>query len=566
MTAAPPAGYLSITRRNLDLEDYIDIARRHIGWILGPAFAGLVISIVVAFLIPNTYVSTAELEITPAQVSDALVPAAVTQQLTDRIISMENQILSRTSLSQIIQDPKLDLYRRERAKAPLDDVIDEMQKNVHVELRGLDASGRHASAFRISFSYPDRMKAHDTVAMLVTKFTNANQTAQRQVQQTVNGFTSSQVADAKANLDRLDQTLTKFRQANPGRLPEQVGINISELNTLNGQLAGINDALNRRSQDKANLQTRLQTVNAQIDNYRLFEQTSGDLGSPAGLQNERIIQRNSTIANMETDLAIMRKTFKDNYPDIRGTEQRIAVLRAERDDLVKKQQQEQQKRQDDLAKKKDTDKLVGGNLNFASSVTNLKGESNAIKTQLKLIDQDIANLEKARASVTKEIEGYKARLAATSGIEAEYQEMLRQEQLANSKYEDLLRKQQIVDENGELVQRQAGEQLTDLDPPSLPDKPSKPNRYQVVGIGFMVSLMVGLALAGVQEARDSSLKNLKDVRAYTNLPVLSSIPLLENSLLVKQKRRLAYVAWSAGIIVGVIAVSCALYYHFYVAA
>ena len=566
MTAAPTAGYLSITRRNLDLEDYIDIARRHIGWILGPAFAGLVISIVVAFLIPNTYVSTAELEITPAQVSDALVPAAVTQQLTDRIISMENQILSRTSLSQIIQDPKLDLYRRERAKAPLDDVIDEMQKNVHVELRGLDASGRHASAFRISFSYPDRIKAHDTVAMLVTKFTNANQTAQRQVQQTVNGFTSSQVADAKANLDRLDQTLTKFRQANPGRLPEQTGINISELNTLNGQLAGINDALNRRSQDKANLQTRLQTVNAQIDNYRLFEQTSGDLGSPQGLQNERIMQLNSTIANMETDLAIMRKTFKDNYPDIRGTEQRIAVLRGERDELVKKQQAEQQKRQDELTKKKDSDKLVGGNLNFASSVTNLKGEASAIKTQLKLIDQDIVNFEKARASVSKEIEGYKARLAATSGIEAEYQEMLRQEQLANSKYEDLLRKQQIVDENGELVQRQAGEQLNDLDPPSLPDKPSKPNRYQVVGIGFMVSLMVGLALAGVQEARDSSLKNLKDVRAYTNLPVLSSIPLLENSLLVKQKRRLAYVAWSVGIIMGVIAVSCALYYHFYIAA
>src|SRR5579884_1427683 len=102
MTASAPAGYLSVTRRTLDLEDYIDIARRHIGWILGPAFAGLVISIVVAFLLPNVYVSSAELEITPAQVSEALVPAAVTQQLTDRIVSMETQILSRTSLSQLI--------------------------------------------------------------------------------------------------------------------------------------------------------------------------------------------------------------------------------------------------------------------------------------------------------------------------------------------------------------------------------------------------------------------------------------------------------------------------------
>ena len=39
-------GYVTISRRSLDLEDYIDIARRHVAWILGPAYAGLVVSIV----------------------------------------------------------------------------------------------------------------------------------------------------------------------------------------------------------------------------------------------------------------------------------------------------------------------------------------------------------------------------------------------------------------------------------------------------------------------------------------------------------------------------------------
>jgi polysaccharide biosynthesis transport protein len=565
MTAAPAVGYVGITRRTLDLEDYIDIARRHVGWILGPTFAGLVISIVVAFLIPNTYVSHAEMEITPPQVSDALVPAAVTQQLTDRIISMEQQILSRTSLSQIMQDPKLDLYRSERAKEPLDDVIDRMQKSISVELHGMDGNGRRASAFRISFAYPDRVKARDTVATLVTRFTNANVRAQRDVQATVNGFTSSQVADAKASLDKLDQALTKFRQANPGRLPEQSAINISELTTLNNQLAGVNDSLNRLHQDKANLETQLQTVNAQLENYRLFEQTS-DLGSPAGLDNDRLIQLNRNITDMETQLAMLRKSFRESYPDVRETEQRIQVLRGERDTLQKKIADNEKKRQDDLAKKKDSEKLTGNNLGFAERVTGLRGQVAQIKTSMTLTDKEIARRQKAQEQISKEIELYKGRLAATSGIEAEYQEMLRQEQLANAKYEDLLRKQQIVDENGDLVQRQAGEQLNLLDQASLPEKPDKPNRYMYVGVGFVASFMLGLALAGVQEARDTSLKNLKDVRAYTNLPVLSSIPLLENSGMVKRKRRLAYLAWSAGMIVGVIAVSCALYYHYFLAA
>jgi uncharacterized protein involved in exopolysaccharide biosynthesis len=39
---------LSIPRRALDFEDYIDIVRRNFRWIIGPAFAGLIISTVVA--------------------------------------------------------------------------------------------------------------------------------------------------------------------------------------------------------------------------------------------------------------------------------------------------------------------------------------------------------------------------------------------------------------------------------------------------------------------------------------------------------------------------------------
>jgi len=44
--------------------------------------------------------------------------------------------------------------------------------------------------------------------------------------------------------------------------------------------------------------------------------------------------------------------------------------------------------------------------------------------------------------------------------------------------------------------------------------------------------------------KDSTLKNLKDVRAYTQLTILGCIPLLENDLVVRRRRRLAWLAWS----------------------
>ena len=124
------------------------------------------------------------------------------------------------------------------------------------------------------------------------------------------------------------------------------------------------------------------------------------------------------------------------------------------------------------------------------------------------------------------------------------------------------RSQDLTEQNGELLQRKLGENLEVIDPPSLPQAPAKPTRWLIVGAGVGIGFILGLALAGVQEAKDTSLKNLKDVRAYTNLPVLSSIPLLENTLLVRRKRRIAYLGWSAAIIVGMLAVSLSLYYHY----
>jgi uncharacterized membrane protein YgdD (TMEM256/DUF423 family) len=75
--------------------------------------------------------------------------------------------------------------------------------------------------------------------------------------------------------------------------------------------------------------------------------------------------------------------------------------------------------------------------------------------------------------------------------------------------------------------------------------------------------MVGIVLAAAKEVKNTSLKNLKDVRAYTNLPVLSSVPLLENALLVRRKRRLFWLAWSSAFIIGSIAMSGSMYYHFF---
>ena len=127
--------------------------------------------------------------------------------------------------------------------------------------------------------------------------------------------------------------------------------------------------------------------------------------------------------------------------------------------------------------------------------------------------------------------------------------------LAKQTYEDTSPQEGIHRNRQDLEEHKAGENLEVLDPASDPHAPSEPNRLQIAAMGTGIGLMLGIVLAGAKEMKNTSLKNLKDVRAYTNLPVLSSIPLLENALLVRRKRRLLWLAWSSAIIFGSIAMS-----------
>ena len=163
---AAPQNFVSVTRRPPDVEDYIDMLRRYRSWLIGPMFAGLVISVVVAFLWQDTYVSTAVMRITPQQISDRLVPTIVNMQMMQRVEQMKQEILSRASLTELVKRPALNLYPKEQARYPMEDIISDMRnKAIKIQTMELPGAGggRIASAFTISFTYPDRFKAQAVV-------------------------------------------------------------------------------------------------------------------------------------------------------------------------------------------------------------------------------------------------------------------------------------------------------------------------------------------------------------------------------------------------------------------
>lgn len=558
MTAAQP--YIAVSRRPLDLEDYVNVARRHSGWIVGPTFAGLVISMVVAFSWPNTWEAKAVMEITPSRISENLVQSVVSQRLTERIQQMQSNIESRQSLSSIINDPALNLYKEEKLKEPMEDIEDEMRTNIRIGINAESMGKNGSSVFTIAFQYRTKKGAVETVNRLISRFIQESTNSQRDSQTTIQEYFGDATSQAKANLEKQQELLTRFRKENEGRLPEQQQINIQALNSAENQAGSITGDLNRLANEHLTIETQINLLENELKLNNSFAQEVADTPIPnsvAARQNDELVAITKQIEQEQLRLQSLKQVYQSTYPDIRSIETNLKVLQARRDELAATQAKDQAA---DDAKPKAAPKK-GTNYNLLANQNKIEGEIATYRARLQINETDKDHRLQDRERLSKEIEGYRARLAETSAIMAPYQDLQRDYATAAEKYEKYQKDKDLTTQSADLISRNATERMETLDLPTTPQKPAKPQRGLIVGGGFAVSLILGLALAGLQEARDTSLKNLKDVRAYTNLPVLCSIPLLENTLLVKRKRRITYLAWSAAVIIGILAVCGALFYY-----
>jgi len=548
--------YGSASRRQPDIEDYIDMLRRYRSWIVGPMFAGLVISVVVAFFWPDTYVSTAVMTITPQQVSQSLVHSDVSTQMATRLQEMETEILSRSSLSDLIVH--LDLYKKERTQKPLEDIVQDMRNRaikVQAYEPGSGGGESRVQAFAISFSYTDRYKAQQVVRELVGKFEEQNLVYMTKTAAVTTEFLGDELKNAKQHLDDLDAKLTQFKVANQGRLPEQFAANVQAENAAEAEAARMADALSQAQARKVMLEQSLQNL---IADQNFYAQHGEDVvtSGPAGVKSQQLLSLEATLTQEKSTLASMLKLYGENYPEINSLKAAISVAESQKVDLEKQLEAQ-------VAANPDRGPIKVANPAVQARLEELKNSVATIKTQIQTTQGDIDRIVRNTALVNQKIAAYQARIEQSPLNEQQYMQLNSDYQLAKANYESMVQKRDNSETAQDLEQHKGGENLELLDAASLPEQATDPNRPLWAAAGTALGLMIGIVLAGAREMRDTSLKNLKDVRAYTNLPVLSSIPLLENALLVRRKRRLFWLAWSSSFIVGSLAMTVSVYYHFF---
>jgi hypothetical protein len=176
----------------------------------------------------------------------------------------------------------------------------------------------------------------------------------------------------------------------------------------------------------------------------------------------------------------------------------------------------------------------------------------AIESEAKVLKTEEQRLRAAIAS-------YQARVENTPKREQEFQELSRDYETTKQLYDSLGKRHEAAQLSESMEQRQKGEQFRILDPamPSL--IPAAPNRLTLL----IVSLVLSLGLAGaalmVAEMLDTSFHSADELREFTIIPVLVSVPRIVTEADRRRQRRRFRLA-TAGAMVGLVLIAGASYF------
>jgi polysaccharide chain length determinant protein (PEP-CTERM system associated) len=467
--------------RELTMQDYLGVLKRRFWLILSCAVLFLAGGIVLTRVLSPEYVSQTLILIEQQKVPESYVRPVVEEDLGARLASMREQILSRSRLQPIIE--RFNLF----PTAPtMDDRIQMTQKAIGIQ-QIQSGQSRGMPGFFISFKAQDARVAQQVCGEITSLFVSANLSRREQSAEGTTDFLKQQLADSKRNLDDQEAKLAAFQQKYFGKLPEQEGTNANTLQALTTQLDAATQSLNRMQQEETFLQA---TITQETHELQASEPATGP----------SIDERRKELRSLVEQKQTLETTYTPDHPDVVAISRRIADLQAQ------------------IASVPPTPSTPAAAKNLPDPPDLQK-----LKIQLRAVQMAITAEKQEQSQLAAKVRTYESRIESTPAVEEEYKQITRDHETALQFYNSLLSKMNESSMATALEQRQQGEQFTIMDGANLPDSPTFPKPAFFAGGGFALGLMLGLLIAAFLEYRDTSLRNERDIWAFTKLPTLAII-------------------------------------------
>jgi polysaccharide biosynthesis transport protein len=425
-----------------------------------------------AFSLPSIYRATATVVVEQNRNS-----AANPGEIESRLQLISQEILSRARLEAIISS--LRLYTVLRQRAPMEAAVGQMRRDIQTESKvqptpnGIGAT----TAFAISYRGRDPEVVAKVANAIASFYLEEDRKIRdRQTSGTVR-LLKTQLDEVKSNLQEKEQALGSFQDEHAGTLPQESEANLANLERVQGELRAATEE-RLRAVDRRNELLR------QLDSADAAPTTAGAAPTNGRLERKR------------EELADMRQRFSDKYPDVVRLKEEVAAL------------------------EKEAAPAAAGPGPAAGSA----GRTARLRESLQDVEGEISTLRSEESRLRAEVAERIRRLETAPRRQRGYQTIARDYQTTRDLYDSLRKRYeeaQLEDDKGGGT---ATSPLRILDSAIVPTAAVAPNRLLLLFATLVGALVMAAATAWAADWLDTSLHSAEDVRSFTRVPVLVSIP------------------------------------------
>ena len=469
------------------IDYYINLIFKRRWLIIIPFCLSMIVGIYLAITLPKIYRATALVLISPQRVPDDYVRPIMESDITTRINTISNEIMSRSNLEKIIE--KFNLFSgTEQKQLFMEEKIEIMRNSIIVEL---SRSGREfLNAFTISFLGSDPHMVVKVTNELANNFIVENIREREAHAVGTSDFLDDQLRTMKERLEQVEQQLLVYRKRHMGELPEQLESNLRILDTLQKQLS----ESEARLRDEKN---RLILLENEIKSTR-ESLAAGTPGQPEGGEAALLLQMKNQLADLEA-------SYTERHPDVIRLKAKIADLEA---------------------------KLKKGAISEGSA-SNTSADSDQILTsqvlgnQMRLqqaLKMEIQNTQDDIYRLKNEINTYQRRIEQTPKREEELLSLNRDYRNIQDTYNSLLNRKLEAEIAVNMEKKQKGEKFRIIDSAVLPHKPEFPDMRKLFMITLAAGLGIGCGLVYLLDSLDTSLKHPERFESDLGIPVFATVP------------------------------------------
>jgi len=487
-----------------DLQKLIQILHQHKGLAIAVFIVIFSLAAYLAYSLPDIYRSIAVLRYVRQELPENYVKSIVTVTMQDRLNAITRDVLSWSTLKEIIQD--LNLYAREPA-LPMGDRQKKFRKNIRVDAHEDD------NEFAISFNSRSAVKAQQVVARLTSAYVDEELKLREEQAKETTAFMQVEAEVLKREVERLELRVNRYKAKHRYELPNQLHLNLMTLERLRTEVQTDLIHMSALKDSKVNLETELIATREQ--------------------GGEKVFTRMDNVDKTKLELETLLSRYGDRHPDVISLKRKVEAMEAGLGNMAPPAEPDQ-------------------------TLVHLERDpvKRTLLKQIQDIETETKTLQAKNKLLLDKIILFQTRVNNTSARSIELAKITRTYEVTQHKYSDLhwkLLESKLIES---MEKKRKATRFQILDPAYKPSKPSKPNRPRILILGLILGLAGGFGLSMLLDVISTTITSADELKATVDLPLLASIPLLTTRGSIMEKRRQQLVA--AMLCVGTIGLGAAL--------